>query len=208
MAYACFGCGDFKMNLFKALILVFGLFFLASTAPALAEMSVEKVVKKTKVKINKSNGLIEFIGPKINSLKNDPYYARSFMDQKYGLVVHFIIVEYDFIKAKGSGDSSIVRNAESAYKNFYTAVDSAGNEFELGVFKKRFDGCGSNSFCSFDEYFRISLTDEYFRENNARGIALRARSRAGVYMDIFLYPAYVQGFLLRIQQERENRGIN
>lgn len=196
------------MNLFKTLILVFGLVFLASPPPVLADMSVEKVIKKTKISKTDDPGITDFKGPKINSLKHDPYYVRSFVDLEMGLAVHYVIVEYDFIKAKGSGDGSIVRTAESACKNFYIAVDNAGNEFELQVFKKDFDGCGSNSFCSFDEYFRITVSDKYFRENSAEGITLRARSRAGVYIDLFLYPAYVQGILQRIQKEREKRGIN
>lgn len=196
------------MNLFKTLILVFGLVFLVSSPPVYADMSVEKVIKKTKLSKDETNGVMDFKGPKINSLKHDPFYVRSFVDNELGLAVHFVIVEYDFIKAKGTGDSSIVRRAESLYKNFYAAFDLEGNEFKLKVFHKDFDGCGSNSFCSFEEYFRITIPDTYFREMRDKGITLRARSEHEGSLEVYLYPDYIRGILKRIQNEREKRGIN
>ena len=196
------------MNLFKTLILVFGLVFLVSSPPVYADMSVEKVIKKTKISKTDDPGITDFKGPKINSLKHDPYYVRSFFDLEMGVGIHYVIVEYDFIKAKGTGDSSIVRSAQSLYKNFYMAVDLAGNEFELKVFHKDFDGCGSNSFCSFEEYFRITIPDTYFREMRDKGITLRARSEHEGSLEVYLYPDYIRGILQRIQNEREKRGIN
>ncbi len=197
------------MQIFRTLLIIVGLAVLASPVPALAkDMSVEKVIKKTKLSKDESDGVLDFKGPKINFLKHDPYYVRSFVDAENGATVHFVIVEYDFIKAKGDGDSSIVQTAESLYKNFYTAVDLSGAEFELEVFHKDFEGCGSNSFCSFEEYFRITIPDTYFREMSSKGITLRARSESQGSLEIYLYPAYVQGILQRIQKEREARGIN
>lgn len=196
------------MKIFKILFLAFAMVSFGLGTPAFADMSVEKVIKKTKISKTDDPGITDFKGPKINSLKHDPYYVRSFVDLEMGLAVHYVIVEYDFIKAKGDGDSSIVQTAESLYKNFYTAFDLEGNEFKLKVFHKDFDGCGSNSFCSFEEYFRITIPDTYFREKSTTGITLRARSKSQGALEVYLYPDYLQGILLKIEQERKKRGIN
>jgi len=191
------------MTKFAPLVLIFSLFLIIPGAPVMAEMSVEKVVKKIKFSRDKRDGILDLKGPKIKGLRHDPYYIRTFADEEIvQATVHFLIVEYDFIKANG-GDSDFVRTVEGAYKNFYTAVDQDGNSFELETFYRDFDGC-NDSVCSFDEYFRIKIPDQYFRDHSTSGVRLKTLSRAGVYIELYLYPAYVQGMLLRLDQERAN----
>jgi len=191
------------MQKLTPLFIILALFFLVPGVPVMAEMSAEKVAKKTKVEWDKADGVLELKGPKINSLKHDPYYIRTFSDQELEQAkVHFLIVEHDFIKSNPGRDSGYVMSARDAYRNFYTAVDEEGNSFELNVFYRDFDGC-NESVCSFDEYFRIKIPHQYFLAHAATGIRLRARSKAGVFLDLYLYPAYVQGLLLRLDRERE-----
>lgn len=195
------------MNPLKIVFLSFGLLALAANTPALADMTAEKVAKKAKIGKTDNPDIIGVRFPDINSLKSDPYYVHSFLDD-IGLALHYVVVEYDFIKAKGSGDTSIVQNAENLYKHFYTAVDAEGNAFELKVFHRDFDGCGSSNFCGFEEYFRITVDDDYIRGHESSGITLYAKSRAGPVYKVEIYPAYVHGILLRLDEERLKRGIN
>lgn len=188
------------MTKLAPLVLIFSLFLMLPDTPVMAEMSVEKVAKKVKFSIDKSDGILDLKGPKIKGLRHDPYYIRTFADREIvQATVHFLIVEYDFIKANpGHG---YLRTVESAYKKFYTAVDGEENSFELETFYRDFDGC-NDSVCSFDEYFRIKIPHQYFQQHSASGIRLRARSQAGTYIELYLYPSYVQGMLLRLDQER------
>lgn len=190
-----------------AIFFLTSLFLAGLAAPdgALAEMSAEKVAKKTRVsEVKGEENMLQIRGPDINSLKHDPYYVMSIYDPVMNLAAHFVIVEYDFIKAKGSGDSSIVQTADSLYKDFYIAVDAEGNEFNLKVIHRDFDGCGDNSFCDFEEYFRIDVPDEYFRAKTETGITLYARSRHEGALEIAIYPAYIQGLLSRMEKERRD----
>ena len=43
---------------------------------------------------------------------------------------------------------------------------------------------------------------------SSKGITLRARSESQGSLEVYLYPDYLQGILLRIEQERIKRGIN
>lgn len=191
----------------KTLVWAFLISIFAFSAFA-GEMSAEKVARKTKLSKDESDGILDFKGPDINSIDSDPYYVRSFMNRETGVTVHFIIVEYDFLKSKGAGNSSLVQTAESLFKNFYVAVDGADNEFETKVFHKDFDCSRGNSFCEFEEYFRIVIDDTYFREHAGTGVTLYAKSRAGPAYKVTLYPAYIQGFLQKLDQEKGKRRIN
>jgi len=184
------------------LVLFLSLFLILPDTPGMAEMPAEKVAKKTRVQLDKADNMLDLTGPKIKGLKHDPYYVRTIADPELDvLTVHYLIVEYEFIKANPGRKSGYVMSGRDAYKNFYTAVDDEGNSFKLKVNYRDFDGC-NKSVCSFDEYFRITIPHIYFQSHVTSGIRLRARSEAGVYIDLYLYPVYVEGMLQRLEKER------
>jgi len=190
-----------KILLFPLLLVVFALPLAAK------EMTAEKVAKKTKVKEAPDDEIIEFIGPDIQSFLTDPYYFRSFMS-KEGIAAHFVIVEYDFLKAKGASNGNIYRNADSLFKKFYVSEDAEGNEFHTEVYHTDVGCSDGNSFCDFEEYFRIDLEEKYLRSHVNSGITLYARSRAGPAYKVYFYPAYIKGFLAKMDAVRAKYGVN
>ena len=87
-------------------------------------MSAEKVAKRVKLIKGGNPNVLDFKAPPVEKgLMDDDYYLRSFFGAENGLVAHFIVYEYDFLKSKGSRDSQWRRNVDSAYKGFYKAVE-------------------------------------------------------------------------------------
>lgn len=173
-----------------------------------ANTSPEKLAAKISVKEDTLDNVLRFRAPNLSAGLDNTFQIRTTMDRENGYAAHVVYVKDPFFVANRGGYERDGRGgsaSESNFRNYYTARDSEGNRFKVISGRKSFDGCDS-SFCYYEETFGIVIPDDYLRTKGTSGMALRASSEAGVYMDLKFSANYVAGVLLRADQERTKLG--